>query len=370
MQRHQQALHQAPEVGLELPETHTYIADALSSLGLDPEVHPAAGVTTRIRGREPGRATVLRADMDALPVTERSGLEHPSLRHGAMHACGHDLHMAMLLGTAACLRDEPPRHDVVLAFQPGEETDRGAVPTLEAHQNLRVGDARSFAIHVHSTWPAHSVHLRSGTFMSYGDWFRIDYAGPGGHASQPHLAGNPVVASAEFVRALGEAVVALAEHEHLVATVTESAIGNTVNVIAATGHLRGTVRTLSTERREAVHRTLHEAAVATAEAVGLTARVNISEGYPAVVNDVDYVDALRRTLGDHPQEVRIAEMDEPSMVIEDFSYFLQRWPGAMVYLGAQVPGHEAFNHAADAVFETDVLRTGAGLHLVVADGLS
>jgi len=366
MAAHRRALHQEPEVGLDLPDTHAYLAGALRELGLAPEVHPGAGVTVEVPGTTAGRSVVLRADMDALPVTEPSGVEHPSRREGAMHACGQDLHMAMLLGAAACLVEAPPARRTVLVFQPGEETDRGAVPTLKQHASLALDEAEAFAIHVHATWPARTVHLRPGTFMAFGDWFRVDYRGPGAHASQPHLAGNPVVAASELVSRLRASVAELAREERLVATVTESLIGNTVNVIPTDGRLRGTMRSLSAERRDALHTELEHLALATAAEAGVEARVSITEGYPALVNDAGYVDRVRAAVGGRAE---VVEMTDPSMVIEDFAYFLHRWPGAMVYLGAQVPGHDAFNHAADAVFDEAVLQTGAALHLLAADGL-
>ncbi|MCY7394603.1 MAG: amidohydrolase [Nocardioides sp.] len=348
MAAHRRALHQEPEVGLDLPDTHAYLVGALRELGLAPEVHPGAGVTIDVPGATAGRPVVLRADMDALPVTERSRAEHASRREGAMHACGHDLHMAMLLGAAACLVEAPPARRTARVFQPGEETDRGAVPTLTQHVSLALVEAEAFAIHVHATWPARTVHLRLGTFMASGDWFRVDYRGPGAHASQPHLAGNPVVAASELVGRLRVAVAELAREEHLVATVTESLIGNTVNVIPTDGRLRGTMRSLSQDRRSALHAELERLAIATAAEVGVEARMSITEGYPAVVNDAGYVDRVRAAVGGRAE---IVEMTAPSMVIEDFAYFLHRWLGAMVYLGAQVPGHDAFNHAADAVSE-------------------
>jgi amidohydrolase len=366
MTGHRRALHQEPEVGLELPDTHEYLAAVIRELGLEPEVHAGAGVSVEVPGRSGGRPVVLRADMDALPVMEPATAAHRSRRDGAMHACGHDLHMAMLLGAAACLVEKPPARRTVLVFQPGEETDRGAVPTLARHANLALEEAEAFAVHVHATWPADTVHVRPGTFMAFGDWFRIDYRGPGAHASQPHLAGNPVEAASEFVGRLRSSVERLARQEHLVATVTESSIGNTVNVIPTDGRLRGTIRSLSAYRREALIAELEDLARSTAAALGVEARVSITEGYPAVVNDAEYVDRLRSAVGDRVETV---EMREPSMVIEDFAYFLQRWPGAMVYLGAQVVGRNAFNHAADVVFDEAVLQTGAALHLLAADGL-
>lgn len=367
---HRRHLHTEPEIGLDLPDTCDYVERALRACGLTTERHAGAGVTALVRGREPGGVpTVLRCDMDALPVEEATGLPFSSRRPGAMHACGHDLHMAMLLGAARALADEPPRHDVVLVFQPGEESDRGAVPTLARHRHLALADARAFAVHVHATLPAHSVNHTSGTFMAYGDWFQVDFRGSGGHASQPHLVGNPIEAGARFVLAAAEIVAALSADEHLVATVTESAMGNTVNVIPAHGRLRGTIRTLSASQRDALVSGLSQAALDAGAAARTRAAFELTEGYPAVVNDAAYIDRLlaavrRAGLGD-----LLAPMPAPSMVIEDFSYFLRKWPGAMVYLGAQVPGSEAFNHAKDAVFDESVLATGTTLHLMAADGL-
>ena len=372
MVSHRRNLHAEPEVGLELPDTTAYVARVLAECGHQVEVHRDAGVTARIPGRDGSRApTVLRADMDALPVEEQTGpefAEFASRRSGAMHACGHDLHMAMLLGAAVAFADEPPAGDVVLVFQPGEETDRGAVPTLARHQNLQLEVASAFALHVHATWPSHSISYTRGTFMGYGDWFRIEFRGPGGHASQPHLAGNPIEAGSRFVLAARALVDNLSTHEHLVATVTESLMGNTVNVIPAQGRLRGTIRTLSAPQRTALIDGLREAAERAATDTATEATFELFEGYPAVVNDADYVERMLSGLADTEVGANLREMSQPSMVIEDFAYFLHRWPGAMVYLGANIKGHSAFNHASDAVFDESVLATGAALHLMAGDG--
>jgi hippurate hydrolase len=364
---HRRALHQMPEIGLELPNTQDYIATTLRDLGLEPEVHPGAGVTAHIPGRSPGTATVLRSDMDGLPVTEHTGLEFAA-DNGAMHACGHDLHMAMLLGAAACLVESPGLHDTVLAFQPGEEGYRGAVPLLTSHANLQIEDAEAFAIHVHATWNAGTVYHRTGPFMASGDAFQVTFNGPGGHGGQPHLVGNPIAAIADVVSRLRTAVAQLNTTEFVVATVTQVAAGTTGNVIPAEGTMRGTIRTLSPGQRELLIGRLQRISADAATETGLGVDVELREGYPVTVNDPNYLARLVRVLDE--TGIRAEEMSAPSTVTEDFSYFLQRWPGAMVFLGAQVPGHTSFNHAHDAVFDEDVLPLGAALHLLAADGLT
>lgn len=365
-------LHQHPEIGLELHDTHAFLFESLRALGYDVETHPSAGLTVRVSGFAPdGTTSVLRADMDALPVTESSGVEFASVRGGAMHACGHDLHMAMLLGAAEVLADKPPRRDTVLVFQPGEETDRGAVRTLQHHNLASLGRrATAFAIHVNAVLPAHTVNYRRDTFMAFGDWFQADFRGEGGHASRPESAGNPIEAAAWFVldvRALAED---LRRDEHVVATITECIMGNTVNVIPAHGRLRGTLRTLSTDRRDRLVEGLRLITQRSAERAGLAGEFRLHEGYPAVISDPAYVESLLAGISRTGLAARVLEMAAPSMVIEDFAYFLQRWPGAMVYLGAQVPGRTAFNHSAEVVFDEDVLATGAALLLMAADGWS
>lgn len=363
-------LHQHPEVGLALPETHDYLRTELEALGLTPEVHPGAGLTVRVSGTAPdGTVSVLRADMDALPVQEESGVSFASTREGAMHACGHDLHMSMLLGVARVLVDRPPRRHTVLAFQPGEESDRGALRTLEhAHLSQLDKNASAFAIHVNAVLPAHEVHYRRDTFMAYGDWFRVDYRGEGGHASQPESTGNPIEAAADLVHGLRRLVRELSVEEHVVATVTETLMGNTVNVIPAHGRLRGTLRTLSADRRRRLIEGLGDLVTRSAATARVSGELQLHEGYPAVVSDEAYVESMVAALRHAGLGSLLHEMARPSMVIEDFAYFLHRWPGTMVYLGAQVPGHTSFNHAADVVFDDAVLATGAALHLLAADG--
>lgn len=361
------ALHQQPEVGLELPDTHVFVADRLRELGLDVEGGPGVGLVARIRGTGDGRrATVLRSDMDALPTQEATGLEFASQRAGAMHACGHDLHMAMLLGAAKLLVERPPAADVVLAFQPGEESDRGAVQTLALAGLAAERATAAYAVHVNAAMESGTVNTRPGAFMASGDWFKVVFEGPGGHASAPERAGNPLQATAAYTLALADLVAELAGGEQLVATVTESLGGNTVNVIPVLASLRGTIRTLDAGRRQRLIDRMGGLIPALGERHRVTGRFELTEGYPIVDNDPAAVDRLLRAVEAAGLGDRVRPMEQASMVIEDFAYFLQRWPGAMTYLGAHVPGTTAFNHSAEVRYDEDCLPVGVTLHLVAA----
>lgn len=368
MSGHRRWLHAHPEVGLALPLTHDYIWSALVGLGLRPERHDGAGVTVRVPGSGAGRVKVLRTDMDALPVTEATGLEYASRHPGAMHACGHDLHMAMLLGAAALFRDHPPRTDVVLAFQPGEELDRGALATLE-HDNLRFGEpAAAFAIHVNAAVEPGTVEYRPGVFMASADTFQLSLDGDGGHAAVPGLAGNPIDAGASFVESLRRRVDAI-RLDDTVLTVTRFDSGVAANVIPAGCRITGSIRYVREPDRQLLRDLVTQTAREIAEASGVRRELEFTEGYPPLVCDKAFVSELEGAVRSGLPGVRLREMASPSMVTEDFAYFVQRWPGAMVYLGAGTRGHRAFNHAATVVFDESVMVTGLALHALVANDL-
>lgn len=371
MVTHRRHLHQQPEVGIELPDTHAYLRSQLEGLGLEVEGGPGRGVSVRIRGTGSDMGPIVfRADMDALPVVEETGETFSSQRPGAMHACGHDLHMATLLAVVEDLVESPPARDVIAAFQPGEESDRGALPLLE-HRNLQVEGAETFAVHVNAVVPFGTFAYTRGTFMAHGDWFRLSIEGAGGHASAPERVGNPIRLGSQWT----EAVVARAKElstptSRVVATVTEFLGGNTVNVIPTTTSLRGTIRTVTLEQRTELIADLRGYAEDLAADMGLVARFELREGYPAVVNDSAFVEGLVSGAQAAGVPGTWEEMDHPSMVIEDFSYFLHRWPGAMVYVGAAIRDNPSFNHSATARFSEDAMAHAFSLfrHLAPSAG--
>lgn len=369
MSGHRRWLHAHPEVGLDLPLTHDHIGSALVDLGLPPERHDGGGVTVRIPGRsDAGRVKVLRTDMDALPVTEATGLEFESRHPGSMHACGHDLHMAMLLGAAALFRDHPPRTDVVLAFQPGEEQDRGALATLE-HDNLQVTQpAVAFAIHVNAAVEPGTVEYRPGVFMASADSFRLSLRGDGGHAAAPELAANPIHAGVSFVESLRQRVDGV-RLDDTVLTITRFDSGVAANVIPAECRITGSIRYGRDVDRQRLGELVSGTAREVAEAHGVRSEIAFADGYPPLVCDETFVSEFERAVGSGLPGIRLRRMTLPSMVTEDFAYFLRRWPGAMVYLGAATRGHRAFNHAATVVFDESAMVTGLALHALVANEL-
>ena len=366
MRERRRFLHRFPEVGLELPNTHVHIAQELQQLGLDVEHRSSAGVSARIPGSDPtARPLILRADMDALPVKEETGEPFSSEIVGASHACGHDLHMATMLGLAGDLVDNPPLRDVIVVFQPGEETDRGAVPTLE-HRNLRISEADTYAVHVNSALPLGTVNYRFGTFMAYGDWFSIDIKGVGGHASAPERVGSPIRLGTHFLAEMINVAKALSRKgEKAVATVTEFQSGNTVNVIPATARLRGTIRATNDAVRTELISGLQE--IIELDHRDMQAHLEIMQGYPAVIADDQALQDLISVLEEGNLAESLVRMPEPSMVIEDYSYFLQKWPGAMVYVGAQAEANPSFNHSADARFHEEAMDTAFTVFRTIVD---
>lgn len=360
-------LHEVPEVGLMLPVTQAIVKAELESLGLTVESDSASsGLSARIPGRT-NDTIVLRADMDALPILEANDLPFRSRHDGAMHACGHDLHTSMLMAVASILTRQQPEKTVVLAFQAGEEFDRGAVPLLQ-HRNLRsVTRAQTFALHVHAMLPPGSVNWRVGPFMGYGDWFAISMTGRGGHASAPHRALNPIPPAARLAAAISD-ITDLRQQPWptRVATVTEFLAGSSVNVIPAAAALRGTLRAKDLEAIRALRAQVRELAEAEADASGVGFKVDVTEGYPAVVNDPDATARAVSLAVGLLGSATVAQMPETSMVIEDFAYFTQKWPGCMLYLGAAVPGASAFNHAPEVLFDETAMSAGCAVLLLLA----
>ena len=371
------AIHREPEIGLDLPRTQRKVLSALAGLPL--EITPGrelSSVTAVLHGGKPGATVLLRGDMDALPVTERTGLPYSSQIDGAMHACGHDLHTAMLTGAARLLsgRQQEIAGNVIFMFQPGEEGFAGARQMISEGVLDAAGDrpVAAFALHVASSHLSQGVYsTKPGTMMAAADVFEVTVRGNGGHASQPHRADDPIPVACELVTALQTMVTRKFDvFDPIVLTIGSFHAGTTDNVIPDEAKLLGSLRTFSTETRARAADYATRLAEEIAAAHGLTATAGFPSGYPVTVNDDDEVSFAQRTVTDLFGSDRCLTQPFPLTGAEDFSFVLQQVPGAFVMLGAcpqgTDPASAAYNHSAEAAFDDAVLGDGAALYAELA----
>jgi hippurate hydrolase len=365
-------IHRRPEIGLTLPRTQDTVLAALDGLGLATRTgRTTTSVVATLDGARPGPTVLLRADMDALPLREETGLPFASEVEGAMHACGHDAHVAMLVGAARLLaaRRDAIAGRVLFMFQPGEEGYHGARVMIE--EGLLDGErapAGAFAIHVGHRYPAGVVGTRGGALMASGDTLQITVRGRGGHASAPHDCLDPIPIACEIVQAFQTAVTRRVNaFDPAVVTIARIEAGTTRNVIPETASLLGTIRTVSERTRGTVLDAVRRVAEGVAGAHGAEAEVNIIRGYPVTVNDPDFAGFVHEVSRDLLGPERAELMDHPIMGSEDFSYVLQRVPGALTFLGTRPddgPAHP--NHSNRMRVNESALTTGIALHAAVA----
>jgi len=373
------AIHAEPEVGLDLPLTQQKIISALDGLPLEVTTGTAlSSVTAVLRGtaNSGGPVVLLRADMDALPVTERTGVNYASTIDGAMHACGHDLHSAMLAGAARLLSDS--RADlagsVVFMFQPGEEGYAGAKYMIDEGVLDAAGErpAAAYALHVASAeLPTGVFSTRPGPMMAAAEVLDVTVHGHGGHASQPHHARDPIPAACEIVLALQLLVTRKFDiFDPVVITVGSFHAGTTDNVIPDSAHFVATVRSFSPSARERVRNAALRLVRDVAAAHGLTVSAEFTNSYPVTVNDQAEAQFAAQVVAEVVGEGRYVGQANPMAGAEDFSYVLERVPGAFVMLGACPPGADPatapFNHSADAVFDDAVLADGTAVYAELA----
>ena len=336
------AIHAEPELGLHTPKTRDKVRAALAHLPLTWREGPSTTglVATLKGGAGPGRRVLLRGDMDALPMTEETGLDFSSTIPGAMHACGHDTHTAMLAGAAEllCARADQMAGEVQFMFQPGEEGFHGARYMLDDGLIDPLPDA-AFALHIMPNSPHGLVAGRAGPLLASADQFDIVVQGRGGHASMPHDALDPVPVACEIVTALQTVVTRkFPVSDPVVATVAKIEAGTAHNVIADRVAMRGTLRTLSAGNRARLHDALRLVATNIAAAHGMTAEVTITPGFPVTVCDGRAVDLGEKVVRDLTGESGFHRLDAPIMGAEDFSYVLEKVPGAMFFLGVAHEG--------------------------------
>jgi amidohydrolase len=366
------AIHADPEIGLDLPRTQRKVLDALGGLPLEISLgNGLSSVTAVLRGSKPGKTVLLRGDMDALPVTERSGVPYSSKIDGAMHACGHDLHTAMLAGAARLLsaRQEELAGNVIFMFQPGEEGPGGARIMVSEGLLEAAGErpAAAYALHVASAeLPFGLLASRVGTIMAAADTLHVTVHGRGGHGSQPHHAADPVPVACEIVLALQTLVTRQFNvFDPIVLTVGTFHAGTADNVIPDDAHFVATVRSFSEQARAAIQQAGPKLARDIASAHGLTATAEFIDGYPVTINNTAELEFAERTVAAVLGEGKYVAAPDPLTGSEDFCYVMNEVPGAFLMLGACPPGTDPFtapfNHSAEAVFDDAILPDGTAL---------
>ncbi len=366
-------LHRHPELGLDPPYTQSQVLETIENVGLRIEVGKGlSSVIADLDTGRPGPTILLRGDMDALPMPEDTGLEFASEVENRMHACGHDAHTAMLAGAAHVLAGlrETLSGRIRFMFQPGEEGSGGAAIMVE--QDALDGVDAAFALHVAPNVPDGIFGWKQGPALASADEFEIIVTGRGGHASTPHWAADPTPAAAEIVLALQAMVTRQIDvFDPAIVTVTMLQGGTVNNVIPEHVKLGGTIRAVSERTRHAVWENMRRTVDGVVAAHGLSAEVVIHQGYPVTVNNPEFARWAASVADTTFGLGHTYEMTSPLMGAEDFSYVLQKVPGAMFFLGA-CPADISDSLGAPSCHSNlmrlneDCLALGAAMHVAVA----
>lgn len=363
-------LHRIPELGLDLPKTSKYVKDRLEEYGIEYTVNKGdSGIIGYINKGKPGKVIAIRADMDALPVLEETGAEYASENEGCMHACGHDAHTAMLLGTAKVLNDHKDEFngEIRLLFQTGEEICKGS-PIMISNGAIDGVDA-IFGTHIGSildpTIPCGKFIVCPGPVMASYDRFVIKVVGKGCHGSTPEKGIDPVNIAAHVVLGL-EGIIAREFSAHVPAVISVGRIegGSAYNAIPSVVEIEGTTRALDEGVRQRMAVRIEEVARCSAQAFGGDIEFEMDWGAPPVVNDADMAafaaDCAKEVLGD--EEV-ITHRDTPNMGGEDFANYLMKIPGAFMFLSSSNPekGTDIAHHNPRFNIDEDVLWEGVAV---------
>ncbi len=368
-------IHMLPELGNELPETKKLVLDAIAGLDLEVrESQQTSGVVATLRGGQPGQTILLRGDMDALPMQEETGLDFASTVDGRMHSCGHDAHTSML-ATAAhmlCGHRERLKGDIKFMFQPGEEGYQGAKIMLDEGIIAAGGEPDAvFGMHVDPMRATGVIGGREGNALAAADTYFIKIIGRGGHGARPHDGNDPVPVACHLVTALQTVVTRrINVWDPVVVTVGLIEAGTASNIIPEFANMAITVRSFSETARDTAERLITTLAEKTAEAHEMTAEVKVRRGYPPTINNGDFVDLVEGAVLDNFGQGAFARDAHPRMGSEDFSYILQKYPGAFVFLGCAPKGVDPAtahsNHSPHMMIDEDAMAMGAAAHAAVA----
>src|SRR6056297_3615103 len=330
-------LHKIPEIGYDLTKTRNYIIREIKKYELDiKEKVGQNGIVATLNFSKTGKNIAYRADMDALPMKEENEIEYKSIHEGKMHACGHDGHMAIAFGILKImyeLKDELSG-SIRFIFQPAEETDGGAKGMIEdgALDNPKVDYI--FGTHIWPDIETGKFGLKNGPIMAGTDMFEIQVNGRGGHIAIPHKAVNPLVVCSKIVNEVeGFKNYFIDSNENAVINFGSLKAGETFNVIPDTGIMKGSVRTFSKKTQEIIKNKLKLVIENISQIYGAESKLNYIENYPPTINNDEVIDELKKILNNLNESSRIKEVEKPSMGAEDFSYYLQKVPGAFIFVG-------------------------------------
>ncbi len=360
MAKWRQHLHTIPELEFECYETAAFVAERLREFGVD-ELHEGiakTGMVAIINGQGEGPTIGLRADMDALPITEETGVEYASKNPGKMHACGHDGHTTMLLGAARYLAETRNfAGRVALIFQPAEEEGGGAGVMVEEGIMDRFGISQVYGIHNTPGRPEGLFETTPGPLMAAVDTFEIHIQGVGGHGAMPHETKDPVMAACGMAQAI-QTIVSRNHYalDDLVVSVTQIHTGTVNNVVPDTAYLNGTVRTFDPAVQRMVKERMAQIVAGQAASYGVEATLEYQEGYPATINDAEKAAFAADVARDVSGAERVEANAGREMGAEDFSYMLQARPGAYLFLGQ---GEGAGLHHPKYNFNDEIAPVGA-----------
>ena len=360
MRTWRQHLHRIPELMFDCHETAAFVVERLREFGVD-EIHEGiaeTGIVAIIEGKGPGRTIGLRADMDALPIKEATGLDYASGFEGRMHACGHDGHTTMLLGAARYLAETRNFSGrVALIFQPAEEQGAGGDAMVKAGILDRFDVAEVYALHNAPGTPVGHFYTTPGPIMAAVDTFEIFIDGKGGHGAMPHDTVDPIVAAVSMVQAI-QTIVSRNHFalDDLVISVTQIHAGTVDNVVPASAYINGTVRTFDRQVQSLVMRRLDEIVAGQAASFGVTARLVYEVGYPATINDAEKALFAAEVAGEVAGDGNVSADALREMGAEDFSYLLNERPGAYLFLGN---GETAGLHHPEYDFSDETAAYGA-----------
>lgn len=363
-------LHRHPELSFQEERTSKYILNLLSRIGVDElKVVAKTGIVALLKGEKPGKTIALRADMDALPISEDNDVPYRSCNEGVMHACGHDVHMTCLIGSAMILSKMKDAicGNVKFIFQPAEEIFSGA--KLMIDEGIMDQEPKIDAIvgmHVWHSIKLGSIGIRSGAMMASADKFEIYMKGPGGHGANPHLTSDPIVAASHMISSLQTVVSRNVDPiQPAVLSICKINAGSAFNVIPDELRMEGTIRALSELTRKKLVERLKDISQSIAKAFGLEIAIDLTEGCPPLINDRSITKIIRDVAVELLGDQNVIEI-EPTMGGEDFTYFTQIVPGAMFCLGIADKMHNSPVHTPSFDVSPDALAIGSAMLSKVA----